>query len=70
MDNVPLGSLLTSIMLVATVIWSAVWDVYAMIRYGPEATITHVIGNWSAVYPVLPLTVGLVLGHLFWPRVR
>jgi hypothetical protein len=44
------------------------WDICALYSGRADATVSSVIGRWSHEMPVLPLFVGLLLGHLFWPR--
>lgn len=43
------------------------FDVWAMSRYDGHYTISSMLQGWAAHYPILPLSVGLLLGHLFWP---
>lgn len=42
------------------------WDVYCSFWLSGSNTVSAVIREWSQRWPVLPLLVGLVLGHLFW----
>lgn len=36
--------------------------------YGPaNATVSSYVQSLSVRFPVVPLLVGLVIGHLFWP---
>lgn len=62
------GSNCTAVVLVAIIIWAGVWDVIAGLLWGEQATITYVVGQWSKEVPILPILVGIVMGHLFWPR--
>lgn len=41
------------------------WDVFAVRRGGVEATISRVLYDAATTYPILPLLVGILLGHLF-----
>ena len=66
--GVMIGSTVTAVVLVGLAIGIGVWDVYAGIRWGGDATVSAVIQSWAKSYPVLPLLVGIVMGHLFWPR--
>ena len=52
---------------VTAVIWIA-WDVYAYIGGGNPATISRVITESSRDWPIIPLLVGIVLGHLFFSQ--
>jgi hypothetical protein len=57
----------TALLLLIVVLAAGVWDVIAGNKWGSTATISSVIYNWATRFPILPLAVGLVLGHLFWP---
>jgi hypothetical protein len=35
----------------------------------PQGTVSALILDTSRRYPILPLAVGLLLGHLLWPQV-
>ena len=43
-----------------------IYDVYALIYGGTDASISHLIITWSYQHPILPFTMGIVMGHLFW----
>ena len=48
-----------------------VWDVVAIVNNRPDQTVSTVLRNWSSAFPILPfvfgLTLGLLMGHIFWP---
>ena len=45
-----------------------VYDVYAYMQGGQDATISSVvITDWSKNYPAFTFMVGFLMGHLFWP---
>lgn len=46
-----------------------VYDVLAITNGGTEASISHMIIEWSYKYPAVTFFTGFVMGHLFW-RVR
>jgi hypothetical protein len=50
-----------------TLIALLLWDVFAMVRSGPEATISVVVHDFASRNPIVPLFVGIVVGHIFWP---
>lgn len=55
---------------VGLIVWLAVvglGDIWLGRRYGYAATVSAVIQDWARQWPVLPLLIGLLLGHLFWP---
>lgn len=59
----------TTWILVAVLLTVGIYDVYAGLYYGPEYTVSQVVRDWSGKWPVLPMLVGVLLGHLFWGRV-
>jgi L-lactate permease len=50
-----------------------VFDIWAISKGGTEASISHLIFEWSYKYPMLNhlagLIEGILIGHLFW-RIR
>lgn len=44
----------------------AVYDVLAISQGGTEASISHVMIEWSYNHPVFTFVFGFVSGHLFW----
>lgn len=42
------------------------WDAWVLVQGRPDDTVSHVMIGWSQRYPLLPLLIGLLLGHLFW----
>ena len=59
---------LTTVILVCNLILLALYDVYAIVTGGLEATISHVTLSAATNYPIIPFAVGVVSGHLFWPQ--
>lgn len=57
-----------AVSLLATLFVAGCWDVWAVAEGTPQLTVSNLIGEWSAQFPVLPLSIGVLLGHLFWPR--
>lgn len=55
-----------SFLLVALGIAGA-WDIWAAYKGYNVEPISTVIQDWSKRWPVLPMLVGILLGHLFWP---
>jgi len=43
-------------------------DIIAFTGWGDEATLSRVTLSTSINHPTVPLAVGFVLGHLFWPQ--
>lgn len=57
-------SLLFLFMLI--VVW--LFDWYAIVKDRPRETVSAMLLEWSQAWPILPLLVGIVIGHLFWPN--
>jgi hypothetical protein len=59
---------LTQFVTAAFIAGLLVYDIYAYIKGGQEATVSHlVIKGWAKDYPAFTFLVGFVMGHLFWP---
>lgn len=43
-------------------------DVFAYVGWGVDATLSRHTVAGAMEHPTLPLAVGFVLGHLFWPQ--
>jgi hypothetical protein len=43
----------------------AVLDVWLASVHGPDATVSALVRDYSQRYPVIPLAVGVLIGHLF-----
>jgi len=56
-----------AIALIATIATCGVFDVWCLYTGRPEDLMSSVLGRWSRQFPILPLAVGIALGHLFWP---
>lgn len=55
--------------IIATVVLWIGWDVYvAFFNNEPGDTISRVVLEWSQAWPIIPLAVGVVAGHLWWPQ--
>jgi hypothetical protein len=44
----------------------AAYDIYALIKWGTQSTVSVVMYSWAKSYPILPLMIGLLMGHVFW----
>lgn len=58
---------LTSLFIVGVIIAIGIYDVYAIVSGGTEATISYRIRVWSHEYPAFTFLIGFCMGHLFWP---
>lgn len=45
----------------------AAWDLAAIATGHPTLSVSHLTQGWAKENPILPLLVGVVIGHLFWP---
>jgi len=48
----------------------AAWDLTAAATNHPELSVSALTQRWAIENPVLPLAVGVIMGHLFWPIQR
>jgi hypothetical protein len=48
----------------------ALWDVWAWGAGKDNETVSWIMFQWSKAWPILPLVVGVVAGHVFWPQTR
>ena len=60
--------LLLALVLLGTIAAAGAWDVYAAFALDYHSTVSHIFQTWSIQFPILPLAVGTLLGHLFWPQ--
>ncbi len=56
---------LTTLALATNLAVVGVVDVYLLVRFGPEDTVTALVHSLSKQYPAIPLAVGMLIGHLF-----
>lgn len=56
----------TGYAILCVIISVASYDVYAFMKGGTEATVSHVILVWSYNYPIFTFAFGVLVGHLFW----
>ena len=58
----------TVIFCVVVTILAIGYDVIADRQGGVSATISRVVREYAHQYPLIPLLVGILLGHLFWSQ--
>lgn len=51
----------------AIVLCVAAWDLAALASSNPGLTVSRLVQQWAIENPILPLAVGVTMGHLFWP---
>jgi hypothetical protein len=61
---------LIGIAIILVLVVAGGYDVYASTMLGGDLTVSARLQEWSRAYPILPLAVGTLLGHLFWTRGR
>ena len=57
---------ITRIFVLLTLVIVGVFDVFAIVKGGTEASISHLIFIWSYKYPAFTFLTGFCTGHLFW----
>lgn len=55
-------------LLLANVVGAGLWDIIATYRGDTHDTVSTTLREWSIAWPVLPLLVGVIIGHIFWPN--
>ena len=61
-DN--MGFILAVSLLVLTMA-IACWDFYAWRALGDSYTVSSYMRRWGREYPLLPFTIGVLIGHIF-----
>lgn len=59
----------TEVFVGSTVIIWIIYDLFAVLKWGIPGTESYTILHAAHKYPIIPLGVGIVIGHLFWPNV-
>lgn len=59
---------LTKLIMGLVIVALIIYDVIAYARGGYTATISAITLDMAHGMPLIPLAVGVVLGHLFWPQ--
>ena len=57
---------ITVILIIATCLVWAVYDVWIIIKRGKKTSISAYIIRGAYKYPLVVLLLGMLLGHLFW----
>jgi hypothetical protein len=58
----------TPVVLAFFIVALLAYDMYALIYFGWDETISVATLQLSKKFPVVPFLAGLVCGHLFWPQ--
>lgn len=59
------GQVITGWFIVTQICLWAAWDCYAAYRWGSDATESRIIADVAYQYPIVPLAVGVLMGHFF-----
>lgn len=57
---------ITIVVLILTAVFLIVYDIWAVLKYGIAGTISWQVWDKSRRFPIIPLAVGILVGHLFW----
>jgi hypothetical protein len=60
-----MGKIITSVIIGLTVVILVAYDLYAVLKWGIESTISLVIWHASQQWPIVPFSAGVLCGHLF-----
>jgi hypothetical protein len=44
------------------------YEFFAIVTGDEEATVSRSTLEWSMMYPIIALELGILLGHFFWPQ--
>lgn len=45
---------------------AGVWDALAIVTAHPQATVSHIVRDWTRDYPMIAFFAGLIAGHIWW----
>jgi len=45
------------------------WEIYTLSNKEKNDTISETVWDWSKKMPLVPFSLGLLMGHFFWQRV-
>ena len=57
----------TVVFLIAVAIALAVWDIVAFLNGGVDSTVSRTLAAWGERVAIVPLSMGILAGHFFWP---
>ena len=43
-----------------------IYDVFALLKWGNDCTISVRIWTLARRYPIIPFAIGVLMGHFFW----
>lgn len=56
----------TALLLILIILVAGIVDVVA--TWHDEPTVSNIISEWSTRFPILAVSIGVMIGHLFWPN--
>jgi hypothetical protein len=59
---------ITTGIMVAAIVVLVIWDIYVATNPIPGDTISEITLNFARHHPVIPLIIGIIVGHLFWSQ--
>lgn len=59
----------TIVILLVTIAGLMGWDIFVATNPAQGDTISEVVLSWAMRVALVPLALGTLIGHLFWPRV-
>lgn len=59
--------LVLAMAILANLIFVFVWDIYCWFQMPPGYSVSYIFYKWAKEFPLLPIAVGILLGHLFFP---
>lgn len=66
--QIPATSAALGIAMLLVFLMIGLWDICVTYFMKSTDTVSNVLSLWGRQFPILPLFVGLLLGHIFWPR--
>jgi uncharacterized integral membrane protein len=60
------GRQMTTLILVATVVFLAAWSAFAAYRWGEAASVSAIVTHYAKRWPALAFGLGFVAGHWLW----
>jgi hypothetical protein len=59
---------ITYLMIAVLIVIAGVYDLFALLMWGSDYTFSTIILDLATRQPIVSLSLGVVLGHLFWPQ--
>lgn len=56
----------TEVFIIVVALMIAAYDVFAVIKWGVEGTISRELYQAAQRWPIIPFVLGMLAGHLFW----